>query len=384
MSRAVGSVLHPGEPLIVAARRTPVAPRGGALSRLSLHDLAAPCLRAVLADLGASADTVDDVILGNALGGGGNPARMAALAAGLPRGVPAMSVDTQCCAGLDAVLLAASRVKTEEAAMVLAGGVESFSRSPIRMVRPLVVGESPVAYDRPPFSPFAESDPDMAAAAADLARELGLSRAAQEAWARASHEKANAAGPSRAVLPIAGLAADAFGRRLTAALCARLPLVAGDAAHGLTAATIAVEADAAATVLVASADRARALGATHALRILAQSRKGGDPAMPALVPIEAAKDALLRSQVAIADLAAVEIMEAFAVQAMAFVSALAIPEALVNRHGGALSRGHPIAASGAILLADLFHRLAPGETALVAIAAAGGLASAVVVEAVAL
>ncbi len=384
MSRAVGSRPTSTEPLIVAARRTPVAPRGGALAGVEPHDLAALCLRAVLADVGASVEAVDDVIAGNALGAGGNPARMAALAAGLPSRVPAMSVDTQCCAGLDAVLLAASRVRAGEAEVVLAGGVESFSRAPIRMVRPRRAGEALVAYDRPPFSPFTESDPDMAEAAADLARSRGISRGEQEAWARRSHEKASVAGPSRAVLPIAGLTTDAFGRRLTPALCARLPIVAGDATHGLTAATIAVEADAAASVLVATPDRARTLGATRALRIRARVRRGGDPAMPALVPIDAAKEALARAGLAVSDLSAVEIMEAFAVQAMAFVADLAIPEALVNRHGGALARGHPIAASGAILLADLFHRLAPGETALVAIAAAGGLATAVVVEAVAL
>lgn len=370
------------EPLIVAARRTAVAPRGGAFARLEPHDLAAPCLRALPADAGLPPEGIDDVLLGNALGAGGNPARMAALAAGLADRIPALSVESQCCAGLDAILLAAAKVRAGDAEAILAGGVESFSRSPVRMIRPRAGGEAPIAYDRPPFAPDPARDPEMAAAAAALAAARGTTRAAQEAWAIASHTRARAAGPSPAILPVAGLAEDAFARVLTPALCARLPVLAGDAIHGLTAATIAVEADAAACALVVSAERARALGVTKALRLRAHVRRGGDPAMPPLAPIEAARAALVRARLDVADLAAVEIMEAFAVQAMAFVADLAVPEAKVNRHGGALARGHPIAASGAILLADLFHRLAPGETALVAIAAAGGLATAVVVEAV--
>lgn len=376
--------LAPTEPLIVAARRTPVAPRGGAFARLEPHDLAAPCLRAVLADAGLEPDRVDDVLLGNALGAGGNPARMAALAAGLPERVPALSLDSQCCAGLDAILLAGAKIRAAEAEAILAGGVESFSRASIRMTRPRERGEAPIPYDRPPFAPDPARDPDMAEAAATLARARGLTRAAQEDFARASHEKALAAGPSPAILPLAGLAADAFTRRLTPALAARLPVIAGDAAHGLTAATIAVEADAAACVLVVSPEEARALGVTNALRIQAHARRGGDPAMPPLAPIAAAREALARARLGVADLAGVEIMEAYAAQAMAFVADLEIPEGKVNRHGGALARGHPIAASGAVLLADLFYRLAPGEVALLAIAAAGGLATAVVVEAVVL
>ena len=371
-------------PLIVAARRTPVAPRGGAFARFELHDLAAPCLRAVLADARLAPDRVDDVLLGNALGAGGNPARMAALAAGLPERVPASSLDSQCCAGLDAILLASSKIRAGEAEAIVAGGVESFSRAPIRMTRPRGKGDAPIAYDRPPFAPDPARDPDMADAAAILANARGLTRAAQEAFARASHEKALAAGPSPAILPLAGLATDAFTRRLTPALAVRLPVLAGDAAHGLTAATIAVEADAAACALVVSPARARALGLGRALRIRSHVRRGGEPAMPPLAPIEAAREALARAGLTVRDLTAVEIMEAYAVQAMAFVADLGVPEDQVNRHGGALAKGHPIAASGAILLADLFHRLSPGETALVAIAAAGGLATAVVVEAVAL
>lgn len=375
---------RPARPLIVAARRTAVVPRGGAFARHEPHELAAPAIRAALADAGLSPDAVDEVVFGNALGAGGNPARLAALAAGLPEHVPASSLDTQCCSGLDAVLLAAHRVAAGEAEAVVAGGVESFSRAPIRMRRPKSRDEAPVAYDRPPFSPFATRDPDMLDAAAALAAARGITRAAQEAHAVASHAHARAAGPSPAIVALEGQDRDAFVRTLTPALAARLPVIAGDAVHGLTAATTAVEADAAAALVVVSPGKAKALGATKALRLLASARVGGDPAMPPLAPIAAARRVLEKAGLTIADLAAVEIMEAFAVQAMVFLEELAVPADIACRHGGMLARGHPIGASGAVILADLAHRLAPGERALAAIAAAGGLGTAVLVEAVTL
>src|SRR5262249_42621098 len=175
---------------IIAARRTPVAPRGGALSEIDVAELAAAPMRAVLADAGLAPAAIDDVILGNALYGGGNPARLAALLAGICEDTPALTLDTQCCAGLDAVLLAATRVAAGEAEAIIAGGVESFSRAPIRMRRPTNKDEAPQEYARPPFTPWPERDPDMIASAAALARTLGIARAAQEAFAVESHRKA--------------------------------------------------------------------------------------------------------------------------------------------------------------------------------------------------
>ena len=122
--------------VIVAARRTAVAPRGGAFARIEPHDLASRVIEEVLADAGLAPDAVEDVILGNALYGGGNPARRAALAAVIRETVPALTVDSQCCAGLDAILLAAERINAGAADVIVAGGVESFSRAPIRQHRP--------------------------------------------------------------------------------------------------------------------------------------------------------------------------------------------------------------------------------------------------------
>ena len=113
-------------------------------------------LRALLAQSGLPAEAVDAVVLGNALGAGGNPARMLALATGLPERCAAHTVDTQCCSGLDAVALAVGLLHSGQAEVVIAGGAEAWSRAPIRQARPLHAGEAPRAYERPAFAPRPE------------------------------------------------------------------------------------------------------------------------------------------------------------------------------------------------------------------------------------
>lgn len=368
------------EAFIIAARRTPVAPRNGAFRHIEVADLAAPVIRALLSETGLHAQDVDDVILGNALYGGGNPARVASLAAGLPLGVPALTIDTQCCGGLDAITLAASRIRSGDAHVIIAGGVESYSRSPLRMRRPRNVHEIGEPYERPPFSPWPERDPDLIEAAAQLASMRAIARSAQELFAIASHAKARSSDQHAEVVALSGLTSDDFTRSLSAPVCARLPLVVGDDACGLTAATVAVEADAAAMTLVVSGDVLTRLGVNNALRIHSARRVGLDPAQPATGAQAAAK--LLLSSAGRAPIVA-EIMESFAPQAMAAIEDLGLDAACVNRGGGALSRGHPIGASGAILAVRLFHEMrneGNGALGLAAIAAAGGLGSAAMFE----
>lgn len=279
---------------LIAARRTAVVPRGGAFARLRIEDLAAPVLTACLADAGIGPGQVDEVILSNALGAGGNPARRAALAAGLPERVAGLTIDRQCAGGLDAILLARALVDSGAAEVVLAGGVESYSRRPLRLATD-PDGGPPVPYDEAPFTPWPDRDPGMAEAAEALARRLGIGRARQEAWAAESHAKALAADLSAEIVALNGVARDAFPRLLTPKLMARAPVLTGS----LTAATAAVAADAAAVCLVVS-DR--------------------------------------------------------------------------------LARGHPVGVSGAILAVRLFHGLRAGR-GLAAIAAAGGIGTALLVEA---
>lgn len=375
--------------VIGAARRTAVAPRGGAFRHLQADELAAPVIEAVLADAGLSGADVDQVILGNALYGGGNPARLATLRAGLPKTVPTMTIDTQCCSGLDAILQAVRLVEAGAADFVLAGGAESFSRSAIRMNRPIHSDDTPVAYERPPFSPWPDRDPDLSEAAADLARQRGLSREAQAVFAVESHRKAFTYFESGEygveIVPVSGLTQDAFTRKLKLKTALRAPVIAGDTETGVSTATTAVEADAAAIVAVMSEKKASNLGLAAGLRVLDGVMAAGDPAQPALVPQLAIRRLVERLKRNPEAFDAIELMEAYAVQAMATITDLGLDTAQVNKNGGALSRGHPIGASGAILAVRLFHDLKnrkPGQTGLAAIAAAGGLGTAVAFQSI--
>jgi acetyl-CoA C-acetyltransferase len=323
------------------------------------HELAAPVIRAALADAGIGPEAVEEVILSNALGGGGNPARMAALAAGLPERVAGLSTDRQCVGGLDAMVLGAALIAAG-ARVVVVGGAESHSRRPHRLTRP-----GGVEYERPAFCPFPDRDPDLHEAAADLARAMGYDRARLDAYAVESHAKALAALP-RGILPMAGLARDAFARVLSPALAARAKAIFGP----IAASNTAVSADGAAFVIMSD----RPLG-PRPIRYLAGVTRGAAPEDPALAPL-AALAALEAGAVA-----RIELMEAYAAQALATMAKARLAPDLCNPEGGALARGHPIGASGAILACDLYHGLAPGARGLAAIAAAGGLGTAVALQA---
>lgn len=355
--------------VIIAARRTAVVPRGGAFAALSLEDMAVPVLLACLADAGIAA--VDEVICANAIGPGGNPARRIALAAGLPQRVAGLTIDRQCAGGLDAITLAAALVDAGRADAVLAGGVESYSRRPLRLLTP-PGGGAAVPYDEAPFTPWPDRNPGMAEAAAALARRLGHSRAQQEVWASHSHAKAQAVTHWPEIVPLAGQSRDPFGRVLTPALMARAAVLAGD----VTVATAAVAADAAAFCLVVSDRLARGQG----LKVMSGVTLGADPEQPGLAPVPAIVAALGRAGIASHDLAQAEIMEAYATQAIACVNGAGLNPHVVNMQGGALARGHPIGASGAILAVRLFHALGQGY-GLAAIASAGGIGAALVVRA---
>lgn len=351
---------------LIAARRTAVVPRGGAFARLRIEDLAAPVLQACLADAGISPGAVDEVILSNALGAGGNPARRAALAAGLPDCVAGLTTDRQCAGGLDAIVLARALVDSGAAEVVLAGGVESFSLRPLRLAAD-PDGGPPQPYDAAPFTPWPDRNPDMTVAAAALADRLGIARDRQEAWAIDSHAKSARIEHWPEIVPLAGICRDAFVRPLSPALLARARVLAGS----VTTATTAVAADGAAVCLVVS-DR---IAAGRGLALVAGATLGADPEEPGLAPLAAIRR-IWRGEA----LAQAEIMEAYAVQALAVIASAGLDPAIVNPAGGGLARGHPIGASGAILAVRLFHGLKQGR-GLAAIAAAGGIGTALLVEA---
>lgn len=353
-------------PVIVDALRTPIGTAGRALKGLTVTDLAAPVLRA----LAAGRPPVSDVVLGNCMGPGGNPARVAALAAGL--NVPGLTVDRQCGSGLEAINLAAGLVRGGVGRTFLAGGVESASTAPVRAWP----GDPPVPYSRAPFAPPGFPDPDMGAAADLVAAEAGVTRERQDAYAARSHALAVTSREDMRteLVPVGGLDHDERPRaRLTAERLARLPaaFVPGGT---VTAGNSCGVSDGAAAVAIAD-------GGTG-LRIVDWQVSAADPARPGIALVPAVRALLDRNGLAAGDLGAVEITEAFAGQVLACLDALGVDEKAVCAGGGAIALGHPWGASGAVLMVRLFTRMVRQdgpEFGLAACAVGGGLGVATLV-----
>lgn len=374
---------------IVAARRTPIGTAGHGLADVTAPDLAALPIAAVVADLGSGAAArVDEVILGNTMGPGGNIARVAALTAGLGHAVPAMTVDRQCASGLAAIDLGSRGVR--DGGLVVAGGVESASTAPWRFWPP-AGGEEPRRYARAPFAPAGEGDPEMAEAADDLADERAVTRARQDAYAARSHQRAIAAWSAGCftdeLIAVGELRRDERPREgLTVERLARLrPLTRpdGSALHTVTAGNSCGINDGAAAVVLAD-DAAAQRAGWPGLRVLGSATAGVDPRQPGRGLVPAVVNALAQADVTLRDLDVIEINEAFSGQVLACCDELGLDEHRVCREGGALALGHPWGASGAVLVVRLFSQLVRGNGGrygLAAIAAGGGQGVAMVVEA---
>ena len=393
--------------VVVAARRTPIGTAGRGLRALLAHELAAPVLAAVHDDaartglLGPPRARLapQDVVLGNCTGPGGNLARVAALAAGLGTAVPGLTVDRQCGSGLAAILTAHQAITAGDVDYVLAGGVESASTAPTRAHRPGAAPSrtnlTPQPFARAPFAPPGFPDPDMGPAADALAASRSVSRDRQDAYAAASHAKAVAARAAgtfdRELVPVADLHADDRPRRLDPAVLARMR-PAFTPGGSVTAATASPISDGACAVALVSEDRWAGAGTDRVpgLRIVAGAVVGSDPALPGWGAVPAIESALARSGHGVGDLAAIEIVEAFAAQLLATTDALGLDPLgadadRVSPDGGALALGHPWGASGAVAITRLFSRLVAGghpagTLGLAAAAIGGGMGIAVVVE----
>jgi len=362
---------------IIGAKRSPIAPRGGALSNLNLPQLASPIIGALLTSTGIDSQQVDELIVGNALGAGGNPARLLALASKLGERVAGLSIDRQCCSGLDAILIANDMIVSGRASVVIAGGVESYSQRPQRFKK-IPGSDSLQAYDQPAFTPWPERDPDMTVAAHTLATNLNISFERQNQYAILSHEKGlNAAKRMSAeIVPMAQVDKDDFTRPLNMKLCERAARLHGS----VSVANTAVAADGAAFCMVVSEAVASRIN-SHKLCIRSGITVGADPMLPGYAPVSAMNFVLKDANINATQLVRAEIMEAYAAQAIACIEQSQINMAVSNAGGGALARGHPIGASGAVLISRLFNEMHnhPGW-GIAAIAAAGGLGTAVLVR----
>ncbi|MDX1736825.1 MAG: thiolase family protein [Alphaproteobacteria bacterium] len=378
---------------IIAAKRTAVLTRAKnpdqGFGNLQAHELMAPLIKDILNQVNIDPNNIDQVIAGNALYGGGNPARMAALLAGLPAQIPSLTIDSQCCGGVDSVGLAANIIKSGQADVIVAGGLESYSRSPRRYKRALDSGSKDTEYLRPPFAPNENEDPDMLASAANLAEQYSVSRESQEIYAIYSHLKAvkNRDKLEQEILPVNGHRYDSYARNLNRRACQRLSILYGTEETGLSAATIATEADGAAALLICSESFLKKVDQQdghNILEIIGYANAGCTPQFPALGAIAATEKLLSKSKIRADQISTVEIMEAFAIQAMLFNQNFGFPEDKINKKGGAIARGHPIGASGSINLVRLFYELEnqpKNSLGLAAIAAAGGLGASILVKA---
>ena len=362
--------MDPRTPVVVAARRTPVATAGKGLAGVEVAHLAAPVLASLAGDLAAGVPAavlprIGEVLLGNCCGPGGDVARVATLAAGLGTEVPGVTVDRQCGSGLEAIRLGAALVGSGAVEVVLAGGAESASTAPWRLTRPRGVFDVPRGYLRAPFVPAGFEDPEMGEAAETVARRCGISRERQDTYAARSHARTLAAAQAgrfaAELVPVAGAVDDDRPRRgLTEATLRRFRPAFRTGGTVTAGNSCGINDGAAAVALVS--ERVRAAAGLPGLRVLATAATGVDPAAPGLGPVPAVREVLDRAGLSIAEVAVLEITEAFAAQVLACTDALGL-DALgadadrVCPQGGAIALGHPWGASGALLMVRLFAAL---------------------------
>jgi len=363
--------------VIVDAARTAIGKFEGTLAAIPASSLGARVIAALLERNGLEPAQVDEVILGQVLtaGVGQNPARQAAIAAGLPVEVPAMTVNKVCGSGMKAVHLAVQAIRCGDADLIVAGGQENMNLAPhlLRGSRTgMRMGDWPLVdsmiYDGL-WDIF--NDYHMGCTAENLADRYTISREDQDAFAAASQQKAEAAQkadrfadeivpveiPRRKQDPLV-FAVDEFPRHGTTSetLAALRPAFRKDNGT-VTPGNASGINDGAAALIVASASRARELGLEPLARLVAYGNAGVDPAVMGTGPIPATRRCLARAGWQVQDLDLIEANEAFAAQAIAVNRELGWDTDRVNVNGGAIALGHPIGASGARILVTLLHEM---------------------------
>ena len=389
------------ECVIVAATRTPIGRFHGALASVTAAELGQQVIATLLKQTSLDPGLIDEVIMGQVLtaGCGQNPARQAAVAAGVPYSVPASTLNMVCGSGLKAIIQAAQAIQSGAAEIMIAGGQESMSQSPYLL--PDARGGCRLGHSQLMDSVIhdglwdAFNDYHMGITAENLADEYHISRADQDAFALQSQHKAVAAqqqGAFRAEITPVAVAqgkgetqvisedeqprADSSAERL-----ARLhPAFKKDGS--VTAGNASSLNDGAAAVLLMSASRAAALGLPVLARLTGSGTAGVDPAVMGLGPVTASRKALQQAGWMLDEVDLIEANEAFAAQALAVGKALNWQPERVNVNGGAIALGHPIGASGCRILVTLIHALHQRELkrGLATLCVGGGMGVALAVE----
>lgn len=386
--------------VIVAAKRTAIGSFLGALSTVPAPKLGAAVIADLLAQTGVSPEQVDEVIMGNVLtaGVGQNPARQAAIFAGLPVQTPATTVNVVCGSGLKAVQMGAQAIACGDAAIVIAGGQESMSLSPhfIQMRGGVKMGNGTLTD-----SMVADGLTDvyhgyhMGITAENVATQENIDRAAQDAFALSSQQKAAAAQAAgkfdREITPVAVpqrkgdpiiVDRDEYIKAGTTieALAKLRPAFAKDGT--VTAGNASGINDGAAAVMLMSEAMAKQLNLTPLARIVSYAATGIEPEVMGLGPVAAVQKTLQKAGWSVDDVDVFEANEAFAAQALGVAGQLGLPSEKVNIHGGAIALGHPIGASGCRILVTLLSALADtgGSKGVATLCVGGGMGLALAVE----
>jgi acetyl-CoA C-acetyltransferase len=387
--------------VIVSAVRTAIGKFGGSLAKIPAPELGALVIREAVARAGLKPEQVDSVIMGQVLtaGSGQNPARQATIKSGLPIETPAMTINVVCGSGLKSVMLAAQAVATGECDVVVAGGQENMSASPhvvlgsrdgfrmgdAKMIDSMIVDGLWDVYNKY----------HMGITAENVARQYGIDRAQQDAFALASQQKAAAAQdagkfkdeivpvmiPQRKGDPLA-FDTDEFVNRKTSAEVLGGLKPAFDKEGSVTAGNASGINDGAAAVVVMSEARAHALGLPVLARIKSYATSALDPKIMGMGPVPASRKALERAGWTAADVDLMEINEAFAAQACAVNKDMGWDTGRINVNGGAIALGHPIGASGTRILVSLLHEMKRRDArrGLASLCIGGGMGVALAVE----
>ncbi|MDO5039601.1 acetyl-CoA C-acetyltransferase [Clostridium sp.] len=389
------------EVVIVSAVRTALGSFGGSLKDVPAVDLGATVIQDAIKRAGIKPEMVEEVLMGNVIqaGLGQNTARQAAIKAGLPNEVPAMTLNKVCGSGLRAVSLAAQMIKAGDADIVVAGGMESMSRAPFaldtarwgqrmgngKMIDTMITDGLWDAFN----------NYHMGVTAENIAKQWNLTREEQDAFAAASQQKAEKAIkegrfkdeivpvviPQRKGEPKI-FDTDEFPRfgtteetlaKLRPAFIKEGTVTAGNAS-GIN--------DGAAALVVMSAEKAESLGIKPMAKILSYGSRGVDPAIMGYGPFGATKKALEGTGLEVKDLDLIEANEAFAAQSLAVAKDLGFDMSKVNVNGGAIALGHPVGASGARILVTLLHEMEKRDSkkGLATLCIGGGMGTAIIVE----
>ncbi|WP_144481051.1 thiolase family protein [Cytobacillus oceanisediminis] len=384
------------EAVIVSAVRSAIGRQGGALATVPAHVFGAEVIKEAIRRASVQPEMIEDIIMGNVISGGGNIARLTALQTGLSLELPGLTIDRQCGSGINAVTLAAQAIRAGDGDIYIAGGIESMSRAPYLMDKPdKPYSPVPPSFRKSRLSPEEIGNPPMGITAENLAEKYSISREEQDEFALASqHKMAAAMADGRfdkqivpITIPVRKGELIVFNKdehprpQTTIEALSKLPpaflqggTVTAGSSSGLN--------DAAAALVIMSREKAQELGVKPMAVIREQAIAGVDPNIMGIGPVPAVRKVLERSGLNLDDMDLIEINEAFAAQVIACDRELNMDMEKVNVNGGAIAHGHPLGATGAILMTKAVYELErrDGRYAMITACIGGGQGIAAIIE----